>query len=259
MAEIMKYTQLFRGPCLVAEHPGHNYEELFKLQDVTAEPTTNEITIADPTRIGLPPLDTVQTVSQIDISGEAVDFSPRAAAVLMYGSVEETPSGTATDEHDAYIGRDIILSEFPLKVDEVTDDDAVEYERNVDYAVTHVGLRILPGGALATKIAAQAADPGEAKKLPITVKYTYPAADVIKPFIEGQKHFRVLFGQINEGGNNERRRIRCFYCKISLNGGLPINQGTDFGTVPVKITLMADPNIVDAAEASMWDWKVERK
>lgn len=259
MAEIMKYTQLFRGPCLVAEHPGHNYEELFKLQDVTAEPTTNEITIADPTRIGLPPLDTVQTVSQIDISGEAVDFSPRAAAVLMYGSVEQTPSGTKTDEHDAYIGRDIILSEFPLEVDEVTDEDAVEYERNVDYAVTHVGLRILPGGALATKIAAQAADPGELKKLPIEVKYTYPAADVIKPFIEGQKHYRVLFGQINEGGNNERRRIRCFYCKISLNGGLPINQGTDFGTVPVKITLMADPNIVDAAEASMWDWKVERK
>lgn len=259
MAEIMKYTQLFRGPCLVAEHPSHTYEELFKLQDVTAEPTTNEITIADPTRIGLPPLDTVQTVSQIDISGEAVDFSPRAAAALMYGSVEQTPSGAATEEHDAYIGRDIILSEFPLEVSEVTDDDAVEYERNVDYAVTHVGLRILPGGALATKIAAQAADPGEAKKLPITVKYSYPAADVIKPFIEGQKHFRVLFGQINEGGNNERRRIRCFYCKISLNGGLPINQGTDFGTVPVKITLMADPNIVDAAEASMWDWKVERK
>lgn len=259
MAEIMKYTQLFRGPCLVAEHPGHNYEELFKLQDVTAEPTTNEITIADPTRIGLPPLDTVQTVSQIDISGEAVDFSPRAAAVLMYGSVEETPSGTKTDERDAYIGRDIILSEFPLDVDKVTDDDAVEYERNVDYAVTHVGLRILPGGALAAKIAAQTVSAGELKKLPIEIKYTYPAADVIKPFIEGQKHFRVLFGQINEGGNNERRRIRCFYCKISLNGGLPINQGTDFGTVPVKITLMADPNIVDAAEASMWDWKVERK
>ena len=259
MAEIMKYTQLFRGPCLVAEHPGHNYEELFKLQDVTAEPTTNEITIADPTRIGLPPLDTVQTVSQIDISGEAVDFSPRAAAVLMYGSVAETPSGTTTEEHDAYIGRDIILSEFPLDVDKVTDDDAVEYERNVDYAVTHVGLRILPGGALAAKIAGQSAVPGEVKKLAITVEYTYPAADVIKPFIEGQKHFRVLFGQINEGGNNERRRIRCFYCKISLNGGLPINQGTDFGTVPVKITLMSDPNIVDAAEASMWDWKIERK
>lgn len=259
MAEIMKYTQLFRGPVYVADWPGHNYEELFKLQDTNAEPTTNEITIADPTRIGLPPLDTVQTVSQIDIQGEAVDFSPRAAAVLMYGSVEETPAGTTTEDHDAYIGRDIMLSEFPLEVTSVEDEDAVVYERNVDYAVTHVGLRILPGGALATKIAGTVAAPGELKKIAITVDYKYPAVDVIKPFTEGQKHFRVMFGQINEGGNNERRRIRCFYCKISLNGGIPLNQGTDFGTIPVSIKLMSDPNIVDASEAAMWDWKIERK
>lgn len=259
MAEIMKHTQLFRGPVMVAEWPGHNYEELFKLQDTTAEPTTNEITIADPTRVGLPPLDTVQTVSEIDIQGEAVDFSPRAAAVLMYGSVEETPSGTATEEHNAYIGRDIMLAEFPLGVTSVQDDDMEAYERNVDYAVTHVGLRILPGGALAAKIAGTTAGPGELKKLPITVEYSYPTADVIKPFVAGQKYFRVLFGQINEGGNNERRRIRCFYCKISLNGGIPLNQGSDFGTIPVSIKLLADPNIVDASEAAMWDWKVERK
>lgn len=259
MAELMKYTQLFRGPVLVADWPGHNYEELFKLQDVNAEPTTNEITIADPTRIGLPALDTVQTVSEIDIQGEAVDFSPRAAAVLMYGSVEETPAGTTTEQHDAYIGRDIALAEFPLEVSSVEDEDATVYERNVDYAVTHVGLRILPGGALASKIAEQTADPGRLKKLSITVDYSFPAADVVKPFIDGQQHFRVMLGQINEGGNNERRRIRCFYCKISLNGGIPLNQGTDFGTIPVSIKLMPDPNIVDAGEASMWDWKIERK
>ncbi len=177
----------------------------------------------------------------------------------MYGSVEETPSGTATEEHNAYIGRDIMLAEFPLEVTSVQDEDMEVYERNVDYAVTHVGLRILPGGALATKIAGTTAGPGELKKLPITVEYSYPTADVIKPFVSGQKYFRVLFGQINEGGNNERRRIRCFYCKISLNGGVPLNQGSDFGTIPVSIKLLADPNIVDASEAAMWDWKVERK
>lgn len=259
MAEIMKYTQLFRGPMLVAEYPGHNYEELFKLQDVTAEPEINEIETQDPTRIGLPVYDSVQTVSQITLQGEAIDFSPRAAAVLMYGSVEETPSGTATETHDAMVGRDIVLAEFPLEVASVTDEDDVEYERNVDYAVTHVGLRILQGGALATKIAAQTAAPGELKKLEIEVEYSYPTADVIKPFTEGQKYYRVVAGQINEGGNNERRRIRCFYAKLALNGGLPINQGTDFGTVPVQITLMADPQIVDAGEAAMWDWKIERK
>ena len=259
MAELMKYTQLFRGPTLVAEYPTHNYEELFKLQDVTADTEINEIEVKDPTRIGMPVLDSVQTVSKIVLSGEAVDFSPKAAAVLMYGSVEETPSGTATETHDAMIGRDIVLAEFPLEVDTVEDGDGVDYERNVDFAVTHVGLRILPGGALATKIAATTPAPGEAKKLEIEIKYSYPAADVIKPFVEGQKIFRVVCGQVNEGGNNERRRIRCFYCKLALNGGLPLNQGTDFGTIPVQITLMADPQIVDAGEPAMWDWKVERK
>lgn len=257
----MKYTQLFRGPALVAVYPGHSYQELFKLQDTVAEPTINEITIGDPTRIGLPVFDSVSTVSAIEINGEAVDFSPQAAAVVMYGSVENTPSGTSTDEaHAAAIDRVIVLDHIPLEVTSVTDDEAVEYERNVDFSVTHAGIRVLPGGALATKIAAVSPVPvGSLKSVPIKITYSYPSVDIIKPFIEGQKYYRVVFGQINEAGNNERRRIRCFYCKISLNGGMPLNQGTDFGTIPIKITLLADPNIDDAGEASMWDWMVERK
>ncbi len=260
MAEHMKYTQLFRGPTLVAVYPGHSYQELFKLQDTTAEPAINEITLPDPTRIGLPTYDSVSTVSEIIISGEAVDFSPQAAAVVMYGSVANTPSGTETDEeHNASIDRVIVLNRIPLEVTEVIDDDAVEYVRNTDYSVTHAGIRVLPGGALATKIEALTPVPGTLKSLPLKISYSYPSVDIIKPFIEGQKYYRVVFGQINEAGNNERRRIRCFYCRISLNGGMPLNQGTDFGTIPVKISLLSDPNIDDAGEASMWDWMVERK
>ena len=256
----MKYTQLFRGPVYVSPYPTYNFEELFKLQDVTAEPTTNEITIADPTRIGLPTLDSVNTVSEINITGEAVSFSPRAAAVAMYGSVENVPSGTVTDEeHDAFLNRHIMLEHLPLEIESLTDEDGTEYDRNKDYAVTHVGVMVMPGGALADKIAQASGSVGEPKSVQIKVSYTYPSVDVIKPFVEGQKYFRILFGQINEGGDNERRRILCYYAKISLNGGIPLNQGTDFGTIPVQITLMSDPSILDAGEASMWRWEVERK
>lgn len=256
---LMNHTQLFRGPIFVAAWPTWNFEEVFKLQNVTAEPVTNEITIADPTRIGLPPLDSVTSTSEINLTGEAVAFSPRAAAIAMYGSVTQVPSGSVTGEaHDAYIDRAIMLAHIPLEVAQVTSDDGVTtYTRNVDYAVGPYGIRILPGGPLATAIAATTPPAGELPRLPIKVDYSYPTVDVIKPFITGQKFYRVMTGQTNEGGNGEKRRIQCFYCKIALNGGIPLNQGAEFGTIPVQIKLLADPNIMDDAEAAMWQWEVQ--
>lgn len=253
---LMLYTQLFRGPVLLAPYPSRNFEEVFKLENVSAEPTTNEIIVRDPARIGLPPLDSVTSTSEITITGDAVAFSPAAAAVAMYGSVERVPSGSVSDEeHDAYIDRTIMLANIPLEVTSVkSSDGTTTYTRNVDYAVTPAGIRILRGGALATEIAAETS-----LKLPIKVSYSYPTVDVIKPFTTGQKYWRVLLGQQNEGGNNEKRRIQCFYCKISLNGGIPLNQGTEFGTVPVQIKLLADPAIFDIGEAAMWQWEVENK
>lgn len=252
----MLHTQLFRGPINIAAWPTWNFEEVFKLENVSAEPTTNEITVADPTRIGLPPLDSVTSTSEITITGDAVAFSPAAAALAMYGSVERVPSGSVSDEaHDAYIDRTIMLANIPLEVTSVTSSDGLTaYTRNVDYAVTPAGIRILRGGVLAGEIAAETS-----LKLPIKVSYSYPTVDVIKPFTTGQKHWRVLFGQQNEGGNNEKRRIKAYYCKISLNGGIPLNQGTEFGTVPVQIKILPDPNIFDIGEASMWEWEVEVK
>lgn len=256
---LMNYTQLFRGPLFVSAYPGWIFEEVFKLQNITAEPTTSEITIADPTRIGLPPLDSVTSTSEINLTGEAVSFSPRAAAIAMYGSVTQVPSGTVTgEEHPAFIDRAIMLANIPLEVTAVTSEDgATTYTRNVDYAVGPFGIRILPGGPLATAIAAESPVPGELPSLPILVDYSYPTVDVIKPFTTGQRFYRVMTGQTNEGGNGERRRIQCFYCKIALNGGIPLNQGPEFGVIPVQIKLLADPNIMDEGEAAMWQWEVQ--
>lgn len=253
---LMQYTQLFRGPVGVALWPGWNFEEVFKLQNMEAEPTTTEITIPDPTRIGLPPLDSVTSTSEIVFNGEAVSFSPAAAAIAMYGSVTKVPAGAVVEEeHSAYIDRTIMLAHIPLEVTAVTADGVSEpYVRNIDFAVTPAGVRVLLGGRLADDIAAESS-----LMLPIKISYSYPTVDVIKPFTSGQKFYRVLVGQINEGGNNEKRRIQCFYCKIALNGGIPLNQGAEFGTVPIQIRLLADPNIFDEGEAAMWQWEVEDK
>lgn len=253
---LMQYTQLFRGPVGIALWPGWNFEEVFKLQNMEAEPTTTEITIPDPTRIGLPPLDSVTSTSEIVFNGEAVSFSPAAAAIAMYGSVTKVPAGSVVEEeHSAYIDRTIMLAHIPLEVTAVTADGVSEpYVRNIDFAVTPAGIRVLLGGRLADDIAAESA-----LMLPIKISYSYPTVDVIKPFTTGQKFYRALVGQINEGGNNEKRRIQCFYCKIALNGGIPLNQGAEFGTVPIQIRLLADPNIFDEGEAAMWQWEVEDK
>lgn len=252
----MLHTQLFRGPVGVALYPNWNFEEVFKLQNVTAEPTTTEITIADPTRIGLPPLDSLTSTSEIILNGEAVSFSPAAAAIAMYGTVSQVPAGSVVEEeHPAYVDRTIMLAHVPLEVTDVTADGVSEpYQRNIDYAVTPAGIRVLVGGNLAADIAATSD-----QMLPIKISYSYPAVDVVKPFVEGQKYYRVLLSQVNEAGNNEKRRIQCFYCRIALNGGIPLNQGAEFGVIPVQIRLLADPNIVDVGEASMWQWEIERK
>lgn len=254
----MLNTQLFRGPCFVAPYPSWNLQEVFKLQNMTAEPDTTEITIPDPSRIGLPPLDTVKATSRILLSGEAVSFSAEAAGIVLYGSVESVPSGTVTDEaHDARIDRVIKLNNLTLDVTEVTDvAGTTTYARNIDYAVVPGGVRILPGGNLAEDIAAVS---GADKKLPVLISYSHPTVDLIKPFVEGQKFYRIMVGQKNEGGDGEIRRIQCFYAKITLNGGIPLNQGAEFGTVPIQIILLADPAIFDAGEAAMWQWEVERK
>ena len=253
---LMQYTQLFRGPVGIALWPGWNFEEVFKLQNMEAEPTTTEITIPDPTRIGLPPLDSVTSTSEIVFNGEAVSFSPAAAAIAMYGSVTKVPAGNVVnEEHSAYIDRTIMLAHIPLEVTAVTADGVSEpYARNIDFAVTPAGVRVLLGGRLADDIAAESS-----LMLPIKISYSYPTVDVIKPFTTGQKFYRVLVGQINEGGSNEKRRIQCFYCKVALNGGIPLNQGAEFGTVPIQIRLLADPNIFDEGEAAMWQWEVEDK
>lgn len=248
------YTQLFRGTTSLAAYPGHAYQEVFKLQGTEAEPETAEITIPDPTRVGLPELDGVTSTSGITITGEAVSMSPAALAILAYGSVERVPSGDVVDEeHDAYVDGIIALSHMPLAITEVTDDaGAVTYEKGVDYAQTPGGLRVLLGGALAAAIDASAAVPGGRKRLPIKVTFSYPAVDLVKLYNTGRKFWRVMFEQINEGGANEKRVVKCRYARISLNGGLPLNQGAEFGVVPVSIKLLPDPVIIESDESAIW-------
>lgn len=256
----MLYTQLFRGPTKVASYPNWIFEELFKLQNVTAEPETTEITIADPTRRGLPELDGVTSITAINVTGEAVNFSPAAAAAILYGSTERVPSGTVSgEEHDAYVDRTIRLANLPLEVSAVTGEGgSPTYERGKDYSVTPGGIHILPGGQLAQDINDEPTpSDGGLRRLPIEVDYSYPTVDVIKPFTTGRKFYRVMFEQINEAGDGEKRRTTCYYVRISLNGGLPLNQGTEFGVIPVSLRLLADPNIFDLGEAAIFQMEIE--
>ncbi len=219
-------TQLFRGPTKVAPYPSRVFEELFKLQSVTVEPETTEIAIQDPTRIGLPELDGVTFTMALNCTGEAVNFSPAAAAVILYGSTERVPSGTVSaEEYDAYVDRTIMLVNLPLLVSSVTGADGTPtYERGIDYAVMPGGIHVLLGGQLADDINATSAPVGGGlRHLPIEVNYTFPAVDVISPFVTGRKFYRVLWEQVNEAGDGKKRRTLTYYVHISLNGGLPLN------------------------------------
>ncbi|CDF82649.1 hypothetical protein PKB_1284 [Pseudomonas knackmussii B13] len=248
------YTQLFRGPTSICPYPSWNFEQIFRLQNIVGEPETSEVTVPDPTRPGLPELDGVTSFKAVNLTGEAVDFSPAAAAICLYGSIERTPFGTKTGEDCvAYIGKTIRLAKIPLSITKVTNADGdTEYAKNKDYAVTPGGIKVLVGGDLAADIAATTAATGVEKSLPIKVDYAFPTVDLIKPFTAGRKYYRVMCEQINEGGGNERRRVTGFYARISLNGGMPLLSGDEFATIPVQIHLLPDPEIIEPGEASMW-------
>lgn len=256
----MLHTQLFRGTTKVAPWPSRAFEALFKLQNVTIEPETSEITIPNPERAGLPELDGVTSTTALNCTGEAVNFSPAAAAVILYGSTERVPSGSVSgEEHDAHVDRTIKLAHMPLVVSAVTGEGGTPtYVRGIDYAVTPGGIHVLLGGQLADDINAEAApSDGGLKSLPIEVDYTYPTVDVVSPFVTGRKFYRVLFEQVNEAGDGEKRVTEAYYVRISLNGGLPLNQGAEFGVIPVQLRMLPDPNIFEAGEASIFKMEVQ--
>ena len=98
---------------------------------------------------------------------------------------------------------------------------------------------------------------GGLKRLPIEVNYSYPTVDVISPFVTGRKFYRVLWEQVNEAGDGEKRRTLAYYVRISLNGGLPLNQGAEFGVIPVQLRMLPDPNIIDVGEAAIFKMEVQ--
>lgn len=254
------YTLLFRGTTSLAPYPTHDYQEVFKLQNTEAEPDTTEIVIQNPTRPGLPELDGVTSTGGIGISGEAVTASPAALAILAYGSVERVPAGDVEgEEHNAYVDGIIRLENMPLAIAAVTNEaGTTTYVRGVDYSQTPGGLRILRGGTLAAAIDALPAVPGGGrKKLPVLVDYSWPDVDLVKLYNQGRKFWRVMFEQINEGSAREKRVIYCRYARIALGGALPINQGAEFGVIPVSIKLLPDPAILEADDSAIWTMAYE--
>lgn len=259
----MLNTQLFRGQTALAEYPGRAYQSLFKLDAVTCTPASSRISIADPESIGLSELDAVELVSSITVKGNAVNFSPEAAAALLYGGIERVPAGTFEDEpHDAYIDGIIKTAGIPLTITALTSADGLTtYTPGIDYKVLAGGVRILDGGPLATAINATVLGAGQTRKsLPVLISGTTPTVDIIKPFTQSAgKRWRMLVGTRNVAGNRERRRVEAFYATIKLGGDLQLTQQGEFGTVPVEITLSADPALDEMdGEAAIWQFEVER-
>jgi hypothetical protein len=231
--------------------------EFGPFRTVAFTPELTELTIADPRSRSNSELDGVSRASGGTLEGELLELPPESLAALLGSINVSVASGTvAAETKAAMVGRTIITDKLPLAITSLTSEDGTdEYEADVDFVKTPGGIRILPGGQLATDIAATVADADGNKSLLVKYAYTYPKTNLVEAFIQGRKYYEVFIETTNEAGELQNRRVKIRRSRIGLSGELPLINRDDFAVVGVTFTLSEDPDFFGAGESALLKWE----
>ncbi|AYF88626.1 hypothetical protein D6Z43_16255 [Pseudomonas sp. DY-1] len=233
--------------------------ELGAYRQVEFTPELNELTVADPRTLANSELDGVSRPAGGTLEGELLELKPETLAALLAARRVTVESAEVDDEVAVVmIGRTTMLKYLPLTITEVTDNAGTEtYVANVDYVKTPGGIRVLPGGALATDIAAAAADEDGNKSLSVKVTYERCKTDLIQAFMKGREYWEVFVETMNEAGQLDGRRVTFRRARIALSGSLPLINRDDFAAIGVSFTLSQDPNFFVPDESAFFVWENE--
>lgn len=233
--------------------------ELGPMRNLGFTPELTELTIADPRTRSNSELSGVSRPAGGTLQGELLALPPESLATLLAGTRHEVASGSVPSEDIVVmVGRDSMTKRLPLKITELTSaDGATDYDENVDFVKTPGGIRILPGGALATAIDAATADADGNKSLVCKVAYTSPKTSVVQAFMKAREYYEVFIVTMNEAGQDMGRRVTFRRSRIALSGDLPLINRDDFAVIGVTFTLSEDPDFSFAGESAFFYWEEE--
>ena len=161
---------------------------------------------------------------------------------FLWASVAELQSGAVTGEQkEAKVGMTTMLDKMPLSITTVVDaaTGLVEYEEDIEWKLTGSGIEPMPGGALATAIAAAAAAVPPVPFL-IEVDYTSAPVDEIQPLANTGVELELLFEGVNAVGTQKRNNNLYYRCKFDLVQTLAWINIEDFMGQQVSCEVLAD-------------------
>ncbi|MCY1436857.1 hypothetical protein D9M71_529950 [compost metagenome] len=193
------------------------------------------------------------------MEGELLELVPETLAALLAARRVVIETGAVADEETVVmVRRTSMLKYLPLSITSVKSvDDVTTYVANIDYVKTPGGIRVLPGGELATAIEAQAADADGNKSLSVKVAYSRCKTDLIQAFMKGRQFWEVFVETMNEAGQLDGKRVRFRRARIGLTGSLPLINRDDFAAVGITFTLSQDPNFFVPDESAFFVWENE--
>ncbi|MDX5994945.1 hypothetical protein [Ectopseudomonas alcaliphila] len=207
---------------------------------MTQNHEVNKITLANTMIPSGGNYDTYSRVTAMTLAFNFREFFTANFARFLWATVNDLPSEPVTGEV-VTVGVNMVsmLSKMPLSITAVVDAETglVEYDEDIDFRLTGSGIEPLPGGALATAIAAaEAAD----EEYQLEVDYVSAPIDDIQPLAGSQVELEILFEGVNAVGTQKRTNNLYYICKFDLVAALSWINVEDFMGMEVTCEVLGD-------------------
>ncbi len=184
--------------------------------------------------------DSASQVSAMNLAFNFREFFSANFARLLWATVTDLPSGPVTGEVVTVgVGQISMLKNMPLSITTVVDADTglVEYDEDIDFLLTGSGIEPLPGGALATAIAAAEA---ASEEYQLEIDYVSAPIDDIQPLAGSAVELELLFEGVNAVGTQKRVNSLYYRCKFDLVAALEWINVEDFMGMESTCEVLAD-------------------
>lgn len=199
----------------------------------------NKITLANTMNVAGGNYDSSSRVTAMTLNFNFREFFTANYVRFLWASFTELQSEAVTGEEQvAQVGMTTMLDKMPLSITRVVDAETglVEFEEDIDWKLTGSGIEPLPGGALASAIAAASGD------YLIEVDYMTANVDDIQPLANSGQELELLFEGVNAVGTQKRTNNLYYRCKFDLAASLAWINIEDFMGMEVSCEVLADPS-----------------
>lgn len=189
---------------------------------------SEEKSLTDYTQPGGGTYNSVEKVTDVNVSITVHDYSPRNLSIALFGDDSVLSGATVNAEvHTGVNAGEFIKTEYPF-ISSVTVEiqgGGTTYTEGTDYEVRDSGIYILEG----TTIAADGN---------IQITYTHATADRVEALVSSGKTFQLVFEGQNEA-TGKRALVDIYRLKFSPTNGLNLI-GDDYGALEMSGKSLSD-------------------